>query len=183
MNGHHLILGRLTDFLTGETLDDTHDERYRQKLARLLVHKKGYAKDEIKPRSDLHVKVDGKQAILKVDFQITLSHKVRMLIQYGPGSLVTRRRPALAAARVLTPYQIPVVVVTNGQDAEILTGTDGTVVANGLASIPSRDQLLSQTATGDFAPVSSRRAKIEARIIYAYEVDGRCPCDDTICCL
>ena len=32
MDGHHLILGELTDLITGETLTDTHDERYRQKL-------------------------------------------------------------------------------------------------------------------------------------------------------
>ena len=38
--GHHLILGELIDFITGETLQDTHDERYLQKLARLLVEQK-----------------------------------------------------------------------------------------------------------------------------------------------
>ncbi|MCK7466807.1 MAG: hypothetical protein MZU91_00755 [Desulfosudis oleivorans] len=42
MAGHHLILGKLTDFLTGEILDDTLDERYRQKIARWLVEQKGY---------------------------------------------------------------------------------------------------------------------------------------------
>ena len=47
--GHHLILGELIDFITGETIQDTHDERYRQKLARLLVEHKGYVKKEIEP--------------------------------------------------------------------------------------------------------------------------------------
>ena len=37
MGGHHLILGKLTDFISGEILDDTLDERHRQKIARLLV--------------------------------------------------------------------------------------------------------------------------------------------------
>ncbi len=32
-NPHHLILGELTDYLTEETLADTHDERLRQKLS------------------------------------------------------------------------------------------------------------------------------------------------------
>ena len=39
MNGHHLILGELTDYITGETLKDTHDERYRQQIARRLIDK------------------------------------------------------------------------------------------------------------------------------------------------
>ncbi|MCP4369667.1 MAG: type I restriction enzyme HsdR N-terminal domain-containing protein, partial [Deltaproteobacteria bacterium] len=54
-SGHHLILGKLVDFITGETIQDTHDERYRQKLARLLVEKKGYTKNDIKPRFELSV--------------------------------------------------------------------------------------------------------------------------------
>ena len=37
---HHLIYGHCNDFITGETVVDTDDERYRQKLARFLVEKK-----------------------------------------------------------------------------------------------------------------------------------------------
>jgi len=37
MTGHHLILGELDDLITGERVKDTHDERYRQKIARLLI--------------------------------------------------------------------------------------------------------------------------------------------------
>ena len=32
MGGHHLIMGELTDLVTGQTLPDTHDERYRQRF-------------------------------------------------------------------------------------------------------------------------------------------------------
>jgi len=63
MNGHYLILGELTDFLSGETLKDTHDERYRQKLARLLVNKKGYAKNEISPRCELLITAGDNQRL------------------------------------------------------------------------------------------------------------------------
>ena len=44
MQGHHLILGELVDFISGKIIKDTHDERYRQKLAHLLVNRKGYLK-------------------------------------------------------------------------------------------------------------------------------------------
>ena len=37
MGKHHLVLGELTDYITGETRVDTHDERARQTIARLLV--------------------------------------------------------------------------------------------------------------------------------------------------
>ena len=40
---HHMIYGSLVDYVTGEPLVDTDDERYRQKLARLLVEERGFA--------------------------------------------------------------------------------------------------------------------------------------------
>ena len=141
MNGHHLILGELHDFITGATLKDTHDERYRQKIARLLVNRKGYRSTDIEPRRALPVQAGEKRATVKIDFLVNLSGRICMIIKYGPGSLVTRRRPVLAASRVLAPYQIPVAVVTNGEDAEVLEGSRGSVLAVGLENIPSKSEL------------------------------------------
>lgn len=180
-NGHHLILGKLTDYITGETLYDTHDERYRQELARLLIERKGYTKGDIIPRSELMIRAGKKRALIKIDFKICLSGKIGMLIKYGPGSLVTRQRPALAASRLSSPYQVPVVVVTNGKDAEILDGKSGKIIGRGLDAIPSRSRLTRITASTGFEPVIPERAEMESRIIYAFEVDGSCPCDDSIC--
>ena len=183
MAGHHLILGELIDFITGDILKDTHDERYRQKLARLLVEKKGYHKKEIEPRFELLVKAGKNKAIVKVDFIITISGKACMIIKYGPGSIVTRYRPALAASRLVAPYQVPVVVVTNGEDAAVLDGETGNVISSGLDSIPLKSELLKRVAKSDFKSVAADRAELESRIIYTFEVDGSCPCDDTICIL
>ena len=181
MNGHHLILGELTDFITGETLKDTHDERYRQKIARLLTGRLGYLKADVEPRRELVAKADSKKAVLKIDFTITLEGKMCMVLKYGPGSLVTRRRAVLAVSRLIAPYQVPVAVITNGQDAEIINGTSGEVTASGLESIPSKADL-TEMATGEtFAPISDQRAEMESRILYCYEVDDRCECDDDIC--
>ncbi|UCF94847.1 MAG: type I restriction enzyme HsdR N-terminal domain-containing protein [Desulfobacterales bacterium] len=181
MGGHHLILGALVDFITGETLADTHDERYRQKIARLLVNVKGYSKADIEPRRKLLVKVEDKKALVPIDFVIRLSGRIGMIIRYGPGSLVTRQRPALAASRLLAPYQIPVAVVTNGEDAEIIAASSSQVISQSLKSIPAKSELLKIVAGAQFRRIPSRQAEMEARILYAYEVDGSCPCDDTIC--
>lgn len=45
---HHLIYGALKDFITGDEILDTDDERFRQKIARFLVEKKGWSKHDIK---------------------------------------------------------------------------------------------------------------------------------------
>ena len=180
-DGHHLILGRLEDFLSGETLDDTHDERYRQHIARMLVEEKGYLKNDIRPRHKLLVKAGSQSAMVMVDFLLHLGEKIAMIVKYGPGSLVTRRRPCVAASRLVAPYQVPIAVVTNGEDAEIIAGDTGKVIAAGLDSIPLKSDLENRAAAFGFKPISSSRAELESRIVYAFEVDGACPCDDTVC--
>ncbi len=179
--GHHLVLGNLVDFITGKTLTDTHDERYRQKLAGLMVQEKGFLKKEIYPRNKLFISTANIKAIVNIDFKIVISGKVLMIIIFGPGSLTTRHRSALAASRLAEPYQIPVVVVSNGENADILNGKTGKVLHSGLNSIPDRSQLMNLADETDFTQITPRQVEMESRIIYAFEVDGRCPCDDTVC--
>ena len=181
MNGHHLVMGKLEDFITGETLDDTHDERIRQKIAKRLVEVNGFEKKEIAPRHGLMVQAGDKKAIIRVDFMITLSERMCMIVKYGPGSVVTRVRPSLAVSRLVTGYQVPVIVVTNGEDAEIVNGSKGTILGRGLEAIPSRSALMKRFHEYSFEPISAGKVEIESRIAYAFEVDDSCPCDDSIC--
>ena len=181
MGGHHLILGEIKDFITGEILPDTHDERYRQEMARFLVTRKGYPRTAIHPRQLLIVAADNRRGRLWVDYTITVGDHTAMVIKYGPGSLVTRYRPALAVARLVTSCQIPLVVVTNGESADILDGTTGKLMASGFDRIPSWQDLLQHVIRAEFSPISPKRAEMEARIVYAFEIDGSCPCDDTAC--
>lgn len=181
MNGHHLILGKTTDYITGEAIEDTHDERYRQNIARFLVEDLSYGKNDIKPRHKLLIKAGNKSAVISIDFLVYSGNRVSMLIKYGPGSITTRHRPALAASRITESYQIPVVVVTNGVDADILDGQSGRIVSTDLSSIPDKASLITISNNYSFTEIKPDRAEIESRILYAYEVDGSCPCDDTIC--
>jgi hypothetical protein len=104
-----------------------------------------------------------------------------MVIRFGPGSIVSRERPTLAVSRLVESYQVPVAVVTNGEDAEILDGGSGKVVGRGLEAIPAKAELAEKVRNDPFPEVSRDRALMESRVAYCYEVDGACPCDDTIC--
>lgn len=183
MNGHHLILGKLRDYVTGEELDDTLDERYRQKIERYLVTEKGFAKKELIPRQPLIIRAGSRRARMSVDLLIRVADRICGIVYYGPGSLVTRHRPALAASRLVAPYQVPLVVVTNGEDADILAGASGSLISKGFSGLPSREAVARDWAAGVLAPLSSKQLEMEQRILYAFEVDGRCPCDDGITCL
>lgn len=183
MGGHHLILGQLTDFISGEILDDTLDERHRQKIARLLVTQKGYDKTDITPRRELEITLGDKCARLSVTYTVHVNGRIAMVIHYGPGSLVTRHRPTLAMGRLVADYQVPVVVVTNGEAADILDGGSGKVMAAGLDRIPGKTRLSGLCQKSPWPVVDKKRKEMEARILMAYEVDDRCPCDDSVCTL
>ena len=181
MGGHHLVLGEIRDYLTGEILTDTHDERYRQNIARFLVEQKGYIKEDLKPRVPIDLEIDGKQAIIKLDLVVCIDEQAAMLVKYAPGSLTTRHQVALAASRLLAPYQVPLSVVTNGKEADIIDNYSVCVVSEGLGGILSRGALSDYLHGHEKIVVAERHRIMAARILYAYEVDGRCPCDDTVC--
>lgn len=176
-----LILGQLFDFITGETLFDTLDERAKQTLAQFLVEQKHYLKDDINVRRKITVKTANKTAELTIDLLVRLAGRTGMIIQFGPGSIITRHRSVLAASRVVEAYQIPVVVVTNGREADILDGFSGDVMASGLDAIPSKAELEEMTAHLSWDGIPPRRKELEARILYAFEVDGHCSCETPSC--
>ena len=178
---HHLIYGMCTDFVTGESIVDTDDERYRQKLARLLVEDKGYAKTDLEVRVKIETLFAKQFVVSTIDFVVSVRNRRFLVVRYGPGSLVTRERPAIAAARVLDPdYRIPLAVVTNGEDGELLDTLTGKVLKQGLESIPARAEALEIFDSLEFEPFADKeKRERELRILNAYDVEVCCagaPC-------
>ena len=181
MGGHHLILGRLKDYLTGAIVSETLDERIHQKLARLLVEVKGFSPADIQSRYPYTVHCGTQRAVIPIDFIVRRNGRAAMIVKYGPWSIVTRHRPVLAAARIVSERPVPIAVATNGRDADVLDSRDGTVIASGMAAIPGLSKLQSLIDSDPGGALSTDAIEKNARILYTYEVDGACPCDDTIC--
>jgi hypothetical protein len=135
MGGHHLIMGELTDFLTGRPLPDTHDERYRQRIARLLVDQRAIDARIFIPACRSICRSAGNRRVSDLDFVVRNEGRIGLLIKYAPGSLVTRHQVAYAAAMLLAPYTIPFSIVTNGEDAHWLDNTDRRLLSRGLNDI------------------------------------------------
>ena len=178
---HHLIYGTCTDYITGESIIDTDDERCRQQLARLLVEQKGYAKQDIEVRLKIETLFAKQFVVSTIDFALRLKSKRFMIIRYGPGSLVTRERPAIAAARVLEPaYRIPLAVVTNGRDAEIIDTASGKVMKHGIAEIPAKKEAAALIQELQFEPFQDpEKRDRELRILNAFDQEVCCagnPC-------
>ena len=177
---HHMIYGHCTDYITGEKLVDTDDERYRQELARLMVEEKGWLKDEVEMRLCIETLFNKQFVSSKITITISMGGKRCLIIRYAPGSLVTRERPAVAAARVLDDnYQIPLAVVTNGRDAELLDTYSGEVVSKGMDAIPAKAEVAKMFSELRFEPYDSTRREGELRILNAFDVEVCCagaPC-------
>lgn len=182
MGGHHLVLGKCLDYLSGKEIEDSHDERYRQKIARFLVEEKGFLVSDISSGVEISLEAaSGKRGMIRLDFSISINDRILMIVRYGPGSLVTRVSPAIALSRLASSCQIPLVVVTNGEDAVVVDGERGAVISSGFVSVPDRNGLETGYSSSVFKKIDESVRKMAERIVYAYEVDGACPCDETVC--
>ena len=173
---HHLIYGILKDYLTEEELTDTDDERIRQNLTRLMVEEKGYPRHSLLPRLRIETLFSRCFVVSTIELTVVIDAKMVMLLRYGPGSLVSRERAAIAAARVLNrQYRIPLAVVTNGQDAELLETKTGKILAYGLESIPDYPSAITMQGQLEFLPPpDDARRERELRILNAFDVERCC---------
>ncbi|MDH3348315.1 MAG: type I restriction enzyme HsdR N-terminal domain-containing protein [Desulfobulbaceae bacterium] len=173
---HHAVYGVLNDYLTGWQLRDTDDERYRQKLERFFVEEKGFSKQELEPRLFIETVINNQYVKSTIELTFSLFGERLMILRYGPGSLVTRERPTVAAARLLEPqYAIPLAIITNGHDAELLDTSTGKVLHNGLNQLPNRDQLAAMYPTLALVPFTDEKMRDrEKRILNVYDLEVCC---------
>ena len=157
----------LKDYITGTALFDDENERARQKVYRTLVDLKGFDKKDIKPREI--IKFPDKRGLSIIDSVVLIDDKCLMIVRYGLSSIVTRHRSALAAARIYSGKHIPYVVVTNGEDADILDGKNGKILFQGMDGVPSKG-MLEKLSKRSFEIVSDRQLDMEYKILYMFDV-------------
>ena len=167
--------------MTGETLDDTDDERLRQALARLLLDDLGYQRSELQVRRDLPIDTGSHAATSRVDFVVVIDEKALMVVRYSAGALVVRERPTVCVARLLEPHVIPRAVITNGRDARVLDASTGEVVGTGLQAIPDRAALVELAGSVELSALPAGRRAGEERILLAFDnLDEACGCGPTL---
>ena len=173
---HHLVYGTLNDYLTGEELVDTDDERIRQQISTMLVEELGYSPDELQPRLTIETLFTRNFVTSTIDVTVKIEGRQVMIVRYGPGSLVSRERSALAAARVLNDeYRIPLAVVTNGRDALLLDTITGDVLGQGMEVIPDRQKLAAMLPALVFLPPQDEdKRQREKRVLNAFDLERCC---------
>ena len=175
-SSHHLVYGTLEDYLTGEVLTDTDDERIRQEISRMMVEELDYRKQDLEPRLYIETLFNRYFVRSTIDLTVNIGGRQFMIIRYGPGSLVSRERAAVAAARVLNrSYRIPLAVVTNGRDAALLDTITGKIIGEGMECIPGKQDALGLLPTLTFLePQEEEKYERERRILNTFDLDRCC---------
>ena len=168
----------ICDFITGQAVIDTDDERIRQKIEQLLIEEKGYSKQDIEVDREFEVVIGKEIYRSKVDLIVNVEEKRFMVVKCARGSLVSREREVISCARILDTYQITYAVVTNGEDAEVIDTITGEIIGYGLEAIPSKTQVLEALKEMEFKPLPEKRIEKEKRIFLAFDAI-KCPskCD------
>lgn len=138
----------------------------RKKIEYLLIEKKGYAPEEIRKNVVFEVELGKEKVDSSVDFLVTVAGKKAMIIKCAAGSLASRERQAVAAARLL---EAPVAVVADPATAEVLDAATGKIAGEGFGSIPVRDQITTLLQEKQTKPLSPERIEKEKRILLAFD--------------
>ncbi|MGD9301244.1 MAG: type I restriction enzyme HsdR N-terminal domain-containing protein [Desulfobacterales bacterium] len=164
----------ITDFVTGREVPNVGAEENRQAVEKLLVAEKGYLKEDINVDVDIAITVAGEPYRSQVDLVVSPDGGDTrfMVIKCAAGSLGSREREIVAAARLLDEYQIPCAVVSDGRKAIVLDTVTGKKIGDGLNAIPSRQEAVNQLKSSTLQSFPQERREREKRIFRTYDIEN-----------
>ena len=148
MNCNYLNQRVITDYVTGKSVLDIGAEANRQAVEKYLVEEKGYTRDQIIVDMELVLEISGEPYRTRLDLVVFMDNLPVMVIKCAAGSLFSREREVIYAARVAQKQPIPIAVASDGHDAVIFDAMERKLIGQGLASIPSPEdarQILKNT--------------------------------------
>ncbi|MCK9420402.1 MAG: type I restriction enzyme HsdR N-terminal domain-containing protein [Nitrospirae bacterium] len=146
----------------------------RKVVSYLLVEKKGYLPEDIEKRVVFEVKLGQETMYSSVDFLISISGKKAMVIKCAAGSLDSRERQAVAIARLIGSPPVPIAVVADPVNVEVLDVATGKVVGEGFGAIPVRDRIIRMLSESSSQPLPLDRIEKEKRILLAFDAIRCC---------
>lgn len=158
-----------TDYLTGRPVPDVGAEANRQIVERLLVEQKGYGREEIERDVPIAVEIDGDTYHSRIDLVVGIDGRRLLAIKCAAGSLDSRQREIVAAARLLEERPLPLAAASDGADALVWDAADGHCLGTGLAAIPSRADLAARRAAPVPPPLDERRRAREGIVFRSYD--------------
>ncbi len=159
----------ITDFVTGEQVPNVGAEENRQAVERFLVKEKGFHQEDIEVDADIEISIDGETYRSQIDLIVSVEAKRFMAIKCAAGSLGSREREILSAARILNPDPLPRAVVSDGKNAIVVDVLSGKKIGEGMEAICSKATAKIILHETDFKPLTEKRSEQQKLIFRAYD--------------
>ncbi|MFH0725850.1 MAG: type I restriction enzyme HsdR N-terminal domain-containing protein [Pseudomonadota bacterium] len=162
----------VVDFITGREVPDVGAEANRQTIEKQLVEEKGYLKADIEVDVDMAITVAGEPYRSQIDLVVTVDGHRIMAVKCAAGSLGSREREILAAARLLDSCQIPLAVVTDGIHAIVLDTVSGKKIGEGMTAIPSKEKARDLLAASTPLAFPEKKREREMLVFRTYDLEN-----------
>jgi hypothetical protein len=146
----------------------------RKLIGYLLRDKKGYGPEDVRQGLAFEVTLGQEVFWSSADFLVSVNGRMGMIIKCAAGSLDSRERQAVAAARSITSPPLPVAVVADPVTATVIDVASGKVIGEGFGSIPTREQLAAVVNETRAKPLDAARLEKEKRILLAFDAIKCC---------
>ncbi len=159
----------IVDFITGKAVPHVGPEINRQQVEHYLVEEKGYTREEIVVDAPITIEIDGESYRSTVDLVIRIGSRPLIAVKCAAGSLGSREREIVSAARLFSTPPLPLAIVSDGQDAIVLDTGSGKPKNSGLAAIPSKEEALVLARAAPMPPIPAERLAREKLVFRSYD--------------
>jgi type I restriction and modification enzyme subunit R-like protein len=140
----------------------------------MLLKGKGYDPADIAKQVFFDVTLGAETVRSRVDYLVSVEGRAAMVIKCAAGSLSSRERHVVAAARVLGPLPIPVAVVMDPMSAVVLDSATGKVTGEGFDAIPTKPELIALLSAKVTKPIPADKLEREKRVLLAFDAIQCC---------
>ncbi|MBF0224740.1 MAG: type I restriction enzyme HsdR N-terminal domain-containing protein [Desulfobacterales bacterium] len=163
------IINNITDFVTGKEIPNVGSEENRQLFEKFLVEKKGFSNNDIEIDVPILLDIDGESYDSSVDIIVCINDIKLIAVKCAAGSIGSREREILSAARIFCDYQIPFSVVTDGKTAIIMDTISGKKIGDSIEAVHSKPVLIEILNDLKLVPLSKERINKEKIIFRSYD--------------
>jgi hypothetical protein len=140
----------------------------------MLLEEKGYAPADVRKNVVFQVELGEETATSFVDFLVSVDNRNAMVVKCAAGSLSSRERHVVAAARVIGDTPAPVAVVMDPMSAVVLDGVTGKVLGEGFEAIPTKARLVAMLSEREIKPFPQEKIEREKRVLLAFDAIRCC---------
>lgn len=140
-----------------------------RELAGRLLRDKGYGPEDVKRNVVFDVSLPEDTVSSSVDFVVSINGVKAMMVKCAAGSISSRERQAVAAARLLGEFRMPVAVVMDPFSAVVISAFTGKTIGEGFGAVPDKAELGRMLASAAPVRFSEKHIEREKRILLAFD--------------